>query len=243
VPTQSGRAGTVVRTAVVLVAVVAAIAVVAYVVLHGNLNQKPAPQASPAFAAGLADVVAALVDASQPVAMPDSLPACVQGKLDPADVDAISKLQVPNDANNLPDATLVSAFKHARGCDRAALVQSMSSQGNRFTELGVNSIDTENCVNGHFVDAMADANPTTTDQQIEQELDAAFQNCVSINAALKGILTKEVPQLSPDQVECVADQMSSGFSWTQFFAVANGDQAQGQALEQLTTSAVESCPH
>ena len=124
---------------VVLVAV-AAVGVVAYVVLNGSVNQKPAPPATPAFADGLANLFARSIEAKQPLTMQADLPGCVQAKLDPADVNAIAKLQAPSDADGLQDSTVVHSFKAGRSCNHGELVQALASQGDDFQAMGVSSI-------------------------------------------------------------------------------------------------------
>lgn len=230
----------------VVVVALGAVGAVAYVVLHSKMDTQKTLPSSPAFASGLALVFTNSDPGSQPVNLPDDLPGCVQAKLDAGDIAAISALQVPADTNNLSSFTQVDAFKAARTCDRVGLAQAMSSQGNLFSDFGVNSIARQQCVNEHVIDYLASLDPTQPLSQTatNQQLEAAFQSCVPISAALTALALGSTPPPSPDQAECIGDQMASGTSWAQIWAitVANPTPAAKAAFDQLVRAALASCP-
>jgi hypothetical protein len=239
VPKRRGVGGHIVQIVVVALVVVAAVGAVGYVVLHGSMNKK-GPQATPEFAAGLADVFSDSSQGAQAVALPDGLAGCVQAKLTPGDIDAVSALQQPS--SNLDPDVEIRTYRAARACDRAGVSQAVASQGNEFAALGVNSIDQQQCVKEHLVDfiaALDDTKPYTTADTRRGTQDA-FQACVSINSALKSILEGIPNPPTPDQAACMADEMAPSISWSDLFS--DKDPAVGAKISGLTRTAATHCP-
>jgi len=144
---------------------------------------------------------------------------------------------------NLDGGTEIRLFRVARSCDRAGLAQALNSQGNAFSKFGVNSIDRQQCVNGHLVDFLAsqnDADPAaTTKAQLTAAETSAFQSCVPINVALQAVLLAAEPTMNPDQASCLADTMAPSITWSQLFDSTPAAEAQFKAA---LTSAGHTCP-
>jgi hypothetical protein len=236
------RSGAVARALLVGLVVVVALVAISVVVLHGTKTATKEPQATPDFASGMALVLSSDQPGSAPVALPDGLAGCTQAKLTPGDITTIEGWHTSGD-DALDEGTEIRLFRAARTCDRAGLAQALNSQGNAFSEFGVNSIERQQCVNGHLIDFLAgqnDADPAaTTKAQLSTAEVNAFQSCVPIAVALQAVILAAEPTMNADQASCLADTMAPSITWTQLFADTPATQAQFSAA---LTAAGRTCP-
>ncbi len=241
--TRTRTAGNMVSVVIIAVAAVLAVGAVVYVVQKGT-NKEKRPEAAPAFAAGLPIVFSINTDPAVPdqvPSLPDALAGCAQAKLSAADVGAISALQVPTDVDKLPLGIQIRAVRAARDCDRAGVAEAMTGQGNAFSDLGVHSIDQQQCVMEHFEDGVSKQDDSSaalvSDATILAVMAPSFQACVPLATGLDALIGAIDNPPPTDVAACMAKSMAPSSSWIELFTLDSDPAAQAQFKAGLTTAA------
>jgi hypothetical protein len=235
-------AGNTVSLVIIAVACLLAVGAVVYVVQNGA-DTKKAPTATPAFTAGLPILFSINTDAGaadQVPSLPEALAGCAEAKLSPSDVTAISALQVPSDVDKVPLGIQIRAIRAARGCDRVGVAEAMTGQGNAFSDLGVHSLDQQQCVMEHFEDGVAAQDDSSqalvSDATILSVMAPAFQACVPLSTGLAALLAGVDNPPPPDVAACIARAMAPSSSWIELFTLGSDPAAQAQFTAGLTAA-------